>query len=222
VIDEKAIAQAVQQALRTIPSDVFLVAAVKGRTALEVQAAIRAGISIIGHNYVQEAKAMVPLITEPVQWHCIGHLQSNKAKTAVQLFDMIETVDSLAVGQELERRCAALGKRLPVLIEVNSGSETNKAGVRPEYLEELIVQLGALPHLAIQGLMTIGPLFGDPEETRPFYQTTRHAFERLTAANLPNIEMRYLSMGMSNSYRIAIEEGANMVRLGTILFGPRP
>ncbi len=220
-MDERAIANAVKRIRETLPPDVILVAAAKSRTAEEVRAAIRAGVSHVGHNYVQEAARMIPLISEPVQWHMIGHLQTNKAKSAVQLFDMIETVDSWRLAQELEKRCAAIGKVMPVLIEVNSGREASKTGVLPEEVEQLARQLSSLPHLRLQGLMTMGPRFGNPEDARPYFRITREIFERLKAANIPNTEMRYLSMGMSNSYLVAIEEGANMVRIGTLLFGER-
>jgi hypothetical protein len=140
----------------------------------------------------------------------------------VLLFDMVETLDSWRLAQELDRRCAALGKALSVLIEVNSGREPVKTGVLPEELENLAQQVSGLSHLRLLGLMTMGPRFGDPEDSRPYFRTTREAFERLAKANIPNVEMRYLSMGMSNSYRVALEEGANMVRIGTLLFGERP
>jgi pyridoxal phosphate enzyme (YggS family) len=220
-MDEKAIANAVKRIRETLPPGVILVAAAKSRTVEEVRAAIRAGVSHVGHNYVQEAAQMIPLIPEPVQWHMIGHLQTNKAKSAVQLFDMIETLDSWRLAQELEKRCAAIGKVMPVLIEVNSGREASKTGVLPEEVEQLAWQVSTLPHLRLQGLMTMGPRFGNPEDARPYFRITREIFERLKAACIPNVEMRYLSMGMSNSYLVAIEEGANMVRIGTLLFGER-
>lgn len=220
-MDEKAIARAVRCILETLPAGVLLVAAAKSRSAEEVYAAIRAGICYVGHNYVQEAAQMIPLIPEPVHWHMIGHLQTNKVKRAVQLFDMIETVDSWQLAQELEKRCAAIGKVMPVLIEVNSGREASKTGVLPEEVEQLAWQLSTLSHIHLQGLMTMGPRFGNPEDARPYFRITREIFERLKAARIPNVEMRYLSMGMSNSYLVAIEEGANMVRIGTLLFGER-
>jgi pyridoxal phosphate enzyme (YggS family) len=221
-MSEEAIARAVERVLRDLPAGVTLVAAAKGRSVDEVRAAVRAGVTHVGHNYVQEAAQMVPLVPETVRWHLIGHLQTNKVKAAAQLFDVIETVDSWKLAQELERHCAALGKELPVLIEVNSGHEPSKTGVLPEEVDALAQRIGALEHLRIQGLMTMGPRFGDPEDARPCFRATRQAFERLAHANLPRVEMRYLSMGMSNSFRVAIAEGANMVRIGTLLFGERP
>jgi pyridoxal phosphate enzyme (YggS family) len=219
---EEEITKAVQRILRELPAGVTLVAAAKGRTAEEVRAAIRAGVAHVGHNYVQEAAQMIPRVPEPVQWHLIGHLQSNKVKLALPLFDLLETVDSWGLAQELERRCASLGKTLPVLIEVNSGREPNKSGALPERVDELAQQLSTLTHVHLRGLMTMGPRMGDPEDARAFFRTTRAIFERLAHVGQAHVEMRHLSMGMSNSYRVAIEEGANVVRIGTALFGERP
>jgi pyridoxal phosphate enzyme (YggS family) len=220
-MDEEPIASAVKRILETLPVGVTLVAAAKARSAEEVRAVIRAGVTCVGHNYVQEAARMMPLIQEPVRWHMIGHLQRNKAKRAVQLFNMIETLDSWRLAQEIERRCAVIDRVMPVLVEVNSGREASKTGVLPEEVDELVWQVSKLVHVRVQGLMTMGPRFGDPEDARPYFRATREAFERLAAANIPHVEMRYLSMGMSNSFQVAIEEGANMVRIGTLLFGER-
>jgi len=207
-----------ERLLASLPANVTLVAAVKGRTVEQVREVILAGVMHIGHNYVQEAEAMRPLLLESVQWHLIGHLQTNKAKKGVELFDLVETVDSLRLARELDRRCAAVGRTMPVLIEVNSGSEEAKSGVLPENLDELLEGLSVLEHLSVQGLMTMGPRLGNPEDSRPYFRATRAAFERLARAGLAYVEMRVLSMGMSNSYLIAIEEGATVVRLGTLLF----
>lgn len=216
------IAEFVKRILGTIPPGVILVAAAKGRTPAEVEAAIQAGITYVGHNYVQEARAMIPALRDKATWHMIGHLQRNKAKKAVQLFDVIETVDSWRLAVAIDRRCSAIGKVMPVLVEINSGREANKAGVLPEDVYDLVRRLSELQHIHVQGLMTMGPRFGDPEEARPYFQATREAFKRLAVMNLPNITMRYLSMGMSNSYRVALEEGANVVRIGSGIFGSRP
>ena len=142
-------------------------------------------------------------------------------KKAVQLFDLIETADSWRLAEALDRRCAVIGKVLPVLVEINSGREISKTGVLPEDVDDLVQRLSELRHIRVQGLMTMGPRFGDPEQARPYFLATRATFERLSAWNLPNVTMRYLSMGMSNSYLVAIEEGANVVRIGTKIFGRR-
>ena len=136
--------------------------------------------------------------------------------------DIIETVDSVRLADALEAACAAAGRVMPVLVEVNSGRETSKSGVFPEDLEKLVRGLQAYEHIRVEGLMTMGPRFGDPELARPFFRATREAFEHLSRLDLPNVSMQTLSMGMSNSYQIAIEEGANLVRIGTLLFGERP
>lgn len=212
----------VSHILETLPPGVTLVAAAKSRTPEEVEAAIRAGIAYVGHNYVPEAERMIPVIGDQVRWHMIGHLQRNKVNKAVRLFDMIETLDSWRLAVAIDRRCAATGKVMPVLVEINSGQEASKTGVLPNDVDDLVGRLSELGHIRVQGLMTMGPRFGDPEEARPYFQATREAFERLSARNLPHVTMRYLSMGMSNSFRVAIEEGANVVRIGSRVFDGWP
>ena len=202
----------------SLPPGVLLVAAAKTRLPSEVRAAIHAGIKIVGYNYVQEAESMYHIIGNEVQWHMIGHLQRNKVKKAVRLFDMIETIDSVQLAEAVNNRSILEDKVMPVLIEINSGKESNKTGVLPENVEKLIMQIHDLSNLRVQGLMTMGPSFGNPEDARPYFKVTRSAFDRLNKAGIPNVEMRHLSMGMSNSYKIALEEGANMVRIGTKLF----
>lgn len=211
----------VTEILRKLPPGVLLVAAAKTRKAEEVKAAIKAGIQIVGYNYVQEAEHLRQTIDEPVKWHMIGHLQRNKVKKAVQLFDMIETIDSVRLAKEVNKQCAKLEKTMPVLIEINSGKESNKTGVLPENVMALIQQINNLSNLQILGLITMGPRFGNPEDARPYFKTTKALFEQIKKLKIPGVEMRYLSMGMSNSYQIAIDEGANMVRIGTKLFGER-
>jgi hypothetical protein len=221
---DDSIAANLKRILETLPPSVILVAAAKARTAREVEEALRAGVAYVGHNYVQEAERMIPLIQDlqlKVRWHMIGHLQKNKVKKAVRLFDMIETLDSWPLAELIDRRCAAIGKTMPVLVEINIGREASKTGVLPEGVDDLVRRVSGLQHIRVQGLMTMGPRFGDPEDARPYFRATKEAFDRLAKANLPNVEMRYLSMGMSNSYQVALEEGANMVRLGTVLFGER-
>jgi pyridoxal phosphate enzyme (YggS family) len=222
-MDQQAveIAASVKRILETVPPDVIVVAAAKGRTLAEVEAAIQADITHVGHNYVQEAQAMIPALGDNVTWHMIGHLQRNKVKKAMQLFELIETVDSWRLAEALDRRCAVIGKVLPVLVEINSGREISKTGVLPEDVDDLVQRLSELRHIRVQGLMTMGSRFGDPEQARPYFRATRAAFERLSAWNMPNVTMRYLSMGMSNRYLVAIEEGANVVRIGTKIFGRR-
>lgn len=205
----------------SLPEGVQLVAAAKTRTLKQVKEAVEAGITILGYNYVQEAEEIFKGIGRKVKWHMIGHLQRNKAKKAVQLFDMIETIDSFKLAETVNRYCQELHKIMPILIEVNSGREPNKTGVFPENVDELVQRISKLENLKVQGLMTMGPFTGDPEEARPYFKATKDVFERLPKIAIANVKMKYLSMGMSNSYLVAIEEGANMVRIGTLLFGER-
>jgi len=225
---ESGIESRVRSILRSLPDDVLLVAAAKTRTPDEVRAAVEAGVTAVGHNYVQEAEAMRGALREweaqtgpELSWRCIGHLQRNKAGKAVALFDTIETVDSIRLARAIDRRCGDAGKAMPVLIEINSGREENKSGVTPEDAEALIMEVAALEHVRVQGLMTMAPFFDDAEAARPYFRATKELFDALAAADIPHVEMRRLSMGMSHTYRVAIEEGANVVRLGTALFGPR-
>ncbi|MBN2480471.1 MAG: YggS family pyridoxal phosphate-dependent enzyme [Bacteroidales bacterium] len=207
--------------LSSLPAGVTMVAAAKTRTPDEVKAVIESGVKILGYNYVQEAESMHEIIGNTVKWHMIGHLQRNKVKKAVRLFDMIETIDSEELALEVNRQCAAMNKIMPVLVEINSGKESNKTGILPEEAEKLILYISGLPYLQVQGLMTMGPRFGKPEKARPYFKTTKSLFDLIKQAGIPNIAMRHLSMGMSNSYKIAIEEGANIIRIGTLLFGGR-
>ena len=217
----------VKKILSELPEGVELVGAAKTRTAEEILEAIRAGVRIIGENYVQEANkkqlqiAKYKMQISKVRWHFIGHLQKNKAKKAVEIFDMIESVDSFELAKEIDRRCRKISKTMPVLIEINSGRELQKSGVLPEDAQSLIERIQPLANIKVMGLMTMGPRFGDPENSRPYFTETKRIFEEIKALNLPGIEMKYLSMGMTNSYRIALEEGANMVRIGTKIFGLR-
>jgi pyridoxal phosphate enzyme (YggS family) len=211
----------IKKILAGLPEGVQLVAAAKTRSADEILEAISSGIKIIGENYLQEAEAAYSSVGKAAEWHFIGHLQKNKVKRAVRIFDMIETVDSIEVAKEIDVRCSQIGKVMPVLIEINSGKEEQKSGVLPEDTEKLLRELSYFQNIKVMGLMTMGPGFGNPEDSRPYFVATRQIFEHIKNLALDNIEMRYLSMGMSNSYRIAIEEGANIVRLGTIIFGER-
>ena len=215
------IKQNVGQILTELPESVQLVAAAKTREPREILEAIEAGIKIIGENYVQEAERAYQVIGDRVKWHFIGHLQKNKIKRATELFDMIETVDSIEIAGEIDKRCAQIGKTMPVLIEINSGRETQKPGVYPENVEQLMAAASALKNIRIMGLMTMGPTVSRPEDVRPYFIETKKIFDRVKKADLPNVEMKYLSMGMTSSYRIALEEGANIIRIGSKIFGER-
>lgn len=211
----------VRKLLDELPPGVKLVAAAKTRTPDEIQEAINTGVNIIGQNYVQEAQDAFRIIGNRAKWHFIGHLQKNKVKKAIEIFDMIETVDSLGLAAELNKRCLTKGRSMPILIEVNSGREPQKFGVLPEETENFIRQIASFEGIKVHGLMTMGPMFGDPEDARPYFQETGRTYEYIKSLDITNVEMKYLSMGMTNSFRVAIEEGANIVRIGTLIFGPR-
>lgn len=211
----------VRKILAELPPGVELEAAAKTRTPEEILQAAKAGVRIIGENYVQEAIAACHVVGNIVKWHFIGHLQKNKVKKAVEVFDLIETVDSFELAQEIDKRCAQHKKTMPVLIEINSGREPQKFGVLPDDAEDLTRKISGLENINILGLMTMGPMAGDPEHARPYFKETKKLFDRIKALKIPGVEMKYLSMGMTNSYRVAIEEGANIVRIGTKIFGPR-
>jgi len=215
------IKQNVKQILSELPNGIELVAAAKTRTAEEVLEAIESGVTIIGENYVQEAERIYEVIGNKAKWHFIGYLQKNKVKKAVRLFDMIETVDSIDLAMEIDKRCAQIDKIMPVFIEINSGRETQKSGVLPENAEPLVREISHLQNIKVMGLMTMGPRFGNPEDSRPYFVETKRIFDQIKKLDLPNVEMKYLSMGMTNSYKIALSEGANMVRIGTKIFGER-
>lgn len=211
----------VKELLEELPSNVLLVAAAKTRTADEVISAIKAGVRAIGHNYVKEAKEHYDAISEKVSWHLIGHLQKNKVKSAVKIFDIIESVDSFELAVEIDKECKKINKIMQVLIEINSGRESQKSGVMPEEAEDLIKKISDFDNIRIVGLMTMGPFLSNVEAIRPFFRDTKALFDHLVKQSIKNCEMKYLSMGMSDSYRIAVEEGANIVRIGTLIFGNR-
>jgi len=215
------IKEKVEWILKELPDGVILIAATKGRSIEEINEAIEAGIKIIGENYVQEAEKKFEAIGKKVKWHMIGHLQTNKVKKAIEIFDMIETVDSEKIAKEIDKEAKKRNIIFPVLIEINSGREKHKSGVLPEDAEKLIYEISKYENIKIEGFMTMGPFVENPEDIRPYFRITKELFEKFKNLNLPNFEMKYLSMGMSDTWRIAIEEGANIIRIGTAIFGPR-
>lgn len=215
------IKDSVEKLLSELPANVQLVGAAKTRTPEEIKEAIAGGLRIIGQNYVQEAEKACEVIGDVAKWHMIGHLQKNKVNKAIRIFDMIETVDSVKLASAIDRGCRNLNKVMEILIEINSGEEPQKAGVMPDKAVSLIKEICGLRNIRIMGLMTMGPFSGDPEDARPCFKKTRKVYEGIKGMMIPEVEMRYLSMGMSNSYKVAIEEGANMVRIGTGIFGKR-
>jgi len=218
----EVIRQNIARLLADLPNGVEVVAAAKTRTPEEVLGVVQAGVKIIGENYVKEAKRAYELVGKRAKWHFIGTFQKHNVRRKVlEMFDMIETVDSLEIAREIDKRCAQIGKIMPVLIEVNSGREPQKSGVLPEDVEQSIREMSSLRNIKVMGLMTMGPRFGNPEDSRPYFVETRRIFEKIKRQELPNVEMRYLSMGMTNSYKVALEEGANIIRIGTRIFGER-
>ncbi|MGC9454036.1 MAG: YggS family pyridoxal phosphate-dependent enzyme [Phycisphaerae bacterium] len=221
-----------QRLRESIPGHVEIVVAAKTRTADEVAAVIDAGARHIGENYVQEAMQLRQVLgsgVRDVTWHMIGHLQKNKINKALVTFDVIQSVDSVQSAEAIDKRAEAAGRQsVPVLLEINIGSEYTKSGLAPaehepfeEYMEDCARQVCRLEHIRLQGLMTMGPRVGDPEQSRPYFRRVRKIYDRLSTLGLDGAEMRYLSMGMTNSYKVAIEEGSNMVRIGTAVFGAR-
>jgi hypothetical protein len=202
-------------------STVRLMAVTKTVDALRITEAFAAGVDMIGENYVQEAQRKIEAIGKRSAWHMIGHLQTNKAKYAVRLFDMVHSVDSIALARELDRRSRDAERIMGILIEVNSGGETTKNGVPPDKVLPLIRETALLKNIAIRGLMTMPPWFDDPEEARPYFVNLRELKDRIAGERIEGVSMEELSMGMSSDYRVAIEEGATIVRIGRGIFGER-
>jgi pyridoxal phosphate enzyme (YggS family) len=202
-----------------VPDSVTLLAVTKTQPPEIVSAAAELGLLLFGENKVQEAKAKIPLCPGKLRWHFIGHLQSNKCRDAVQLFRMIESVDSLNLAREINKRAGEAAKTMPVLLEVNLAGEASKFGYRPEQLLAELKEINSLPRLEIHGLMIVPPWSPEAENSRPHFRRLRELktqCEEILGAPLP-----HLSMGMSGDFEIAIEEGATIVRIGTALFGPR-
>jgi len=203
------------------PAEVRLVAVSKTHPAALVEAAGAAGQTVFGESYVQEFLVKAELVRMPVEWHFIGHLQSNKARFLPGKVSLIHSVDRLSLAEEIDRQWGKSGLRADVLIEVNLGGEASKAGVDESALEPLLRRLARLPHLAVRGLMTLPPFCADPAEVRPYFRRLRELAGELDALALPGVSLHELSMGMSHDFAVAIEEGATLVRVGTAIFGER-
>ena len=221
----RAIKARIRDAARRVhrdPDEIRIVAAAKGQGRAKIEEAIQAGVTIIGHNYVQEAASEKPTILPAgLSFHMIGHLQKNKVGKAVGLFDVIETVDDGDIAAALDRRAGEANRTMGVMIQVNVGREPQKSGVSLEGAEALISLVRGLPYLRLMGLMTMPPFFDQPERARPFFAALRDLRDRLVTRGLLTAEMRELSMGMTGDFEVAVEEGATLVRIGTALFGPR-
>ena len=201
--------------------DVSIVAVSKTVTAEQIREAIEADINIIGENRVQEAWAKVQQVGRIAKWHMVGHLQTNKVKQALKIFDVIESVDSLHLAQEISKRASAEDRTVEILVEVNTSGEESKFGTSPDTAVDLVAQIAELDRLRVSGLMTIGAFLPDPEKVRPCFVTLRKLADEINAQNIPNVKMCHLSMGMTNDYEVAIEEGATLVRIGRAIFGER-
>ena len=204
------------------PRKIRLVAVSKTVAPDRIREAIAAGVDSLGENYVQEAQKKIEELGPGAAWHFIGHLQTNKAKVAVRLFDWVHSVDSLRLAEELNRAAGQQKKVLPVLLQINLGQETTKFGALQDDTFRLLEQMGSLPGITVKGLMTVPPFFDEPEESRPYFRALRELAEAASRRKIGGVSLEDLSMGMSNDFEAAIEEGATLVRVGTAIFGSRP
>jgi len=203
------------------PGTIQLMAVSKTVEPDRIRQALDAGITLLGENYVQEAREKIPAVGRPAEWHMIGHLQTNKVKYVVHLFDWIHSVDRLELARELDKRAGQNNRRLNVLIEVNVSGEASKNGAVPRQVLELVRQISVLPNLSVRGLMTMPPYSDDPENSRPYFIALRRLHDDIVSAALPGISMTEISMGMTDDFEVAIEEGATIIRVGRAIFGDR-
>ena len=207
--------------------EIELIAVTKTIEVVRIREALEAGVRSIGENRVQEAltkheelSANLPAAGVP-RWHMIGHLQKNKVGKALKIFDLIHSVDYLPLAEEIDKRAGLLGKRIDILVEVNVSGEGSKFGLGMDGVNEFLIAVSKLKNLRTRGLMAMTPFTDDPEQSRPYFRKLRCLGEEIESCRIDNVEMRYLSMGMSQDFEVAIEEGANMVRIGSAIFGPR-
>lgn len=203
------------------PDSVRLMAVSKTVNPERIRQALEAGITLLGENYVQEAREKIPAVGHGAQWHMIGHLQTNKVKYVVHLFDWIHSVDRMELARELDKRAGQNLRKLQILIEVNVAGEASKSGAAPEEVPELVRQISTLPNLSIRGFMTMPPYADDPEQSRPYFIALRKLRDDIASACIPGVSMRELSMGMTDDFEVAIEEGATIIRVGRAIFGER-
>ncbi|MFH2060449.1 MAG: YggS family pyridoxal phosphate-dependent enzyme [Pseudomonadota bacterium] len=205
-----------------LPDQVQLIAVSKRKSVDIVKQAIKAGVLNLGENYIQEAIEKIDIIGKDAAcWHFIGHLQSNKARVAVQYFDIIHTVDSHKLAKEINKQAQKIGKIQKILVQVNISDEKNKSGTTREDTFELVSAISSLEHISLQGLMCMPPYFSEPEKARHYFKQLKALKQDIMARGLENVFLDHLSMGMSNDFKVAIEEGATMVRIGTSIFGER-
>lgn len=218
-VNEKKAAAAIKSGRK--PEDVLLVAVTKLHTPAEINEAIDAGITDIGENKVQEIMNKYEDV-KPVRWHLIGHLQTNKVKYIIDKVCMIHSVDSLHLAKEINKRAAQHDLTMDILIQVNSAMDENKFGITTDETDELIAQIAAeCPNVRIKGLMCIAPFEEDPEDAREYFAAVKQIYDRYQASNIENVDFQYLSMGMTHDFEVAVEEGSNLIRVGTAIFGYR-
>lgn len=217
----ECIANAALRANRN-PEDIVLVAVSKTVDPARIKEGVEAGIKVLGENRIQEAEEKIALLGNVAEWHLVGHLQSNKAKDAVNLFTMIHSIDKLSLAQEVDKRAKTNGRIIDILVEVNLSGEETKFGVSAANVIDLMRNISNLNNLRIRGLMTIPPFFENPEFSRPFFRQLKELSCKIKEENIQGVNMDCLSMGMSGDFEVAIEEGATMVRIGTAIFGARP
>jgi len=207
------------QKVGRVPSEIELVAVTKLVDVNQIKEVLDAGINIIGENRVQEAKKKYSqLKNKEVKWHLIGHLQRNKVKDAIEIFDMIQSIDTIALAKEVDKRAGEVNKIMDILIQVNISGEKSKFGISPSSTLEIIQQIAKFKNVRIKGLMTIAPLVSNPEDVRPYFRQLAKLKDKIANQNIENVQMKYLSMGMSNDFEVAIEEGSNMIRIGRAIF----
>jgi len=217
-VEKHYILKNIENIFKEIPDYVHLVAAIKGRNLNEIELCINGGVKILGINYVQQGEKIYPFIENRVNLHMIGHLQKNKIKKALDIFDMIQTIDSLETINEIQERLKDENKKIPILIEVNIANEKNKFGILPEKLFDFVSELSKFDKILIMGLMTMGPNTQDENLIRRYFKKTRYLYEQIKNLKFANFDFKFLSMGMSDSYKIAIDEGSNMIRIGKKIF----
>jgi hypothetical protein len=211
------IARAADRAGRN-PADIQLVVVTKTVEVDKIKEALDCGVRIIGESRIHEAAEKQPHIGRSVQWHMVGHLQSRKARQGVELFDMVQSVESISTARALQKRCAEAGLTMPILIEINTSGEEQKYGIQPEQAQEFIREVTEMDRLRIRGLMTMAAFVPDPEAARPSFRRLRQLAEMLRQEHIERAGLEILSMGMSNDFEVAIQEGATMLRIGTAIF----
>ncbi len=218
---QERVRRACERARRDAQS-VRLIAVTKTFGVEKIREAVEAGIKDIGENFVQELREKRQVLDDPsIRWHFVGHLQSNKVKYIADYIHLIHSLDHRSVAEEVDKRGAKNGRVLDVLVEVNTSAEKSKFGLQPESTVEFVKSIAGLRNLKVKGLMTIGPFLPDPEDSRPAFRTLREVRDEVARSGIENVEMTELSMGMTNDFEVAIEEGATMIRIGTAIFGPR-